>query len=519
MPPLVPYFEDLVQSATFKGTSNNDYLYNTEHMSQAIAELAPQLLWKNFAALNAVPRPSKKEERVIAFMRQFGETLQLPVEVDAVGNVLIRKPATAGMEDRPTIILQSHLDMVHQKNADTNFDFDTQGIQMHYQEDWVTAEGTTLGADNGIGVAAIMALLESTDIAHPPLEALFTIDEETGMTGAKGLQPGWLQGQLLLNLDTEEDDELTVGAAGGIDVTAEGTYAPEPVGAGYQYHTLTLKGLAGGHSGMDIHLGRANANKQLARVLHHVLPVVEGRLVHFDGGSLRNAIPREAVATIAIPEAQAAALTEELTAWGVILQQEYRQTDPHLSFSYEGVAPSATEAPSAADQKAFLAALAACPDGIYRMSSDMEDLVQTSNNLARVVLGDGSYQALCLTRSAVDSEKGAQVDAVKAVFELIGATVTTSGDYPGWTPNLEAPIIGMMQDIYQSLFGTAIHVYAGHGGLECGIFRSSYPDLDMISFGPNIRGAHSPDERVQVSSVQKFWRFLLATLERIPAKG
>lgn len=486
-------------------------------MSNTVAELAPQLLWKNFAALNAVPRPSKKEERVIEFMRQFGERLGLPVRVDAVGNVFINKPATAGLEDRTTVVLQSHLDMVHQKNADTVFDFDTQGIQMYIDGDWVKAQGTTLGADNGIGVAAIMALLESTDIPHPPLEALFTIDEETGMTGAMGLEAGWLTGGILLNLDTEEDDELTVGCAGGIDVTAKGTYLPEALGNGYTGYQISLKGLTGGHSGMDIHLGRANANQQLARVLYHILPNHQARLIQFEGGSLRNAIPREAFATVALLKDQIKAFEGALDHWRTILQQEYRNTDPALELSMQPL-PLGIDAasPSTIFQKSFLAALVACPNGIYRMSSDMENLVQTSNNLARVELADGDYQVLCLTRSAVDSEKAAQVDAIQAVFEFISAEVTTSGSYPGWTPNLDAPIIGIMQDIYRDLFDAEPHVNAGHGGLECGILGGNYPDMEMISFGPNIRGAHSPDEKVQISSVQKFWRYLLATLEQVP---
>lgn len=486
-------------------------------MSDAVAALAPQLLWKNFADLNAVPRPSKKEERVIEFMRQFGERLGLPVRIDAVGNVFINKPATAGMEDRQTVVLQSHLDMVHQKNADTQFDFDKEGIRMVINGDWVEAEGTTLGADNGIGVAAIMGLLESTDIPHPPLEALFTIDEETGMTGAMGLQPGWLTGSILLNLDTEDDDELTIGCAGGIDVTAEGNYAEETLPPDYAYYELSLKGLTGGHSGMDIDKGRANANKQLGRVLLHLNKEVGARLVRFDGGSLRNAIPREAFATIAVPHDGLTDLSVRLGYWGQTLQQEYRNTDPFLAFDHTPLLPEESlQAPSEAFQRQLLAAITACPDGIYRMSSDMDDLVQTSNNLARVEVDGGQYRALCLTRSAVETEKGAQVDAIQAVFEFIGANVKTSGAYPGWTPDMNTAILGVMQQTYCELFDEEPHVYAGHGGLECGLLGKYYPEMEMISFGPNIRGAHSPDEKAQISSVQKFWRFLLKALERIP---
>jgi dipeptidase D len=480
-----------------------------------IKELKPQSLWKNFADLNAVPRASKKEEEVIAFAKAFGESLGLPTHVDAVGNVIIKKPATAGLEDRCTVVLQSHLDMVHQKNADTDFDFATQGIEMYIDGDWVKARGTTLGADNGIGVAAIMALLESTDIPHPPLEALFTIDEETGMTGAMGLVGGLLEADIMLNLDTEEDNELTVGCAGGVDVTATGTYTTEALPANYQAYALTIKGLKGGHSGMDIHLGRGNANKLVNRVLYELSKVLELRLAAFDGGSLRNAIPREATATIAVPQNQVEALEAAVDQWRAILKKEHQKTDPDFQLLLEET--TATQVTSKTFQQQIIACLYAAPNGIYRMSADMDDLVQTSNNVARVVIAEGQYQVLCLTRSAVDSEKWDHANMLQVIFEMMGAEVTFSGEYPGWTPNLDAKIIQLMQGIYRDLFQEEPHVFAGHGGLECGLLGKHYPNMEMISFGPNIRGAHSPDERVQISSVQKFWRYLLATLERIPA--
>ncbi|BDS13202.1 aminoacyl-histidine dipeptidase [Aureispira anguillae] len=480
-----------------------------------IQDLQPKALWKNFADLNAVPRASKKEERVIEFAKQFGEGLGLPTQVDAVGNVIIKKPATPGMEDRTTVVLQSHLDMVHQKNADTNFDFDTEGIKMLIDGDWVKADGTTLGADNGIGVATIMALLESTDIPHPPLEALFTIDEETGMTGAMGLVGGLLEGSIMLNLDTEDDDELTIGCAGGIDVTATGTYETIPTPAGYTAYKLTVKGLTGGHSGMDIHKGRGNANKLMNRLLYHMNQQFDFHIAAIDGGSLRNAIPRESFATIVINSNDAKKEQAFVAEWQDILKKEYQTTDPDLQLSL-----SACDLPShvcsTAFQKQFIASVYACPNGIYRMSPDIEDLVQTSNNLARVLLKEGAYKVLCLTRGSVDSEKLDEANAIVNTFELIGATVALSGAYPGWAPNPTAKIVTIMSDLYQELYQEEAHVYACHAGLECGILGNNYPDMEMISFGPNIRGAHSPDEKVQISSVQKFWAYLLETLKRIP---
>lgn len=479
-----------------------------------IKDLQPSALWKNFDNLNAVPRASKKEERVIEFARKFGESLGLPTHVDAVGNVIIKKPATAGMEKRTTIVLQSHLDMVHQKNAETDFDFDTQGIQMIVEGDWVRANGTTLGADNGIGVAAIMALLESKDIPHPALEALFTIDEETGMTGAMGLVGGLLDGKIMLNLDTEEDNELTIGCAGGIDVTAKGTYKLVKCPEGHNGYTLGIKGLTGGHSGMEIHLGRGNANKLMNRILYDLFMKMDCRIASIDGGSLRNAIPRESFATIAVAKEHSKSMSHFVKEWQVILKNEYSFTDPNLQLVLEPCdCPTTVCDPMF--QKQFMASIYACPSGIYRMSPDIPNLVQTSNNLARVLFKDGQYQVLCLTRGSVDSEKMDEATAIVNTFELIGANVQLSGAYPGWAPKPSAPIIKLMSNLYEEMYKAKPHVYACHAGLECGILGTNYPDMDMISFGPNIKGAHSPDEKVQISSVQKFWAYLLETLKRI----
>lgn len=485
-------------------------------MNEAIRKLEPTAMWNNFADLNAVPRPSKKEERVIAFVKAFGEKLNLPTIVDEVGNVIIKKPATKGMEDKVTVVLQSHLDMVHQKNASTNFDFNTQGIEMLVDGDWVKANGTTLGADNGIGVASIMALLESTTIPHPALEALFTIDEETGMTGAMALKGGLLDGEIMLNLDTEDDDELTIGCAGGIDVTATGKYIAEPSKNANAFR-VTIKGLTGGHSGMDIHRGRGNANKLMNRLLYNLSKDLDIEISSIDGGSLRNAIPRESVTVLSVSENNKEALKKQIQNFETIIKAEHNTTDPKLQISIED-----TETQSHVFNKDFLYKLLrtiyACPYGIYRMSPDIAGLVQTSNNVARVIVKDGTYQIQCLTRSSVDSEKTDLQHAITSAFELLGAEITAAGSYPGWTPKPSAPIVKLMSDLYKERYKQDAKVSACHAGLECGILGTNYPDMQMISFGPNIRGAHSPDETVQISSVQKYWGFLLETLVRIPNK-
>ncbi len=482
-------------------------------MSNDIKNLEPQLLWSSFADLNAVPRPSKKEERVIAFMKNFGEELGLETYVDSTGNVIIKKQGTKGKENNTIVVLQGHLDMVHQKNADTEFNFNEQGIDMFIEEDWVKARGTTLGADNGIGVAAIMAILKSTDIPHPPIEALFTIDEETGMTGALELKGGLLKGKILLNLDTEDDDELTIGCAGGIDITAKGSYEIEsyPNEKSYQ---ISIIGLNGGHSGMDIHKGLGNANKIMNRLLYTLNKKIDLGIHSIDGGSLRNAIPRESFAFITVGSHEEPEFKSFIKSFSQEIIKEYSTTDPDLEFVWKEVEP--IENVMQKDfQHQLLRSIYACPNGIYRMSPDVDGLVQTSNNLARVLVKDGEYEVLCLTRSSVDSEKMDEAEAIKSTFELIGAKVTMDGSYPGWAPNPNAQITKIMSELYEEMFQEKPHVNACHAGLECGILGTNYPDMEMISFGPNIRGAHSPDEKCQISSVQKFWKFYLETLNRI----
>lgn len=479
----------------------------------SLQNIEPQIIWKNFSALNAVPRPSKKEEKVIEFIKNFGESLNLETIVDEVGNVIIRKPATSGMENRTPIVLQSHLDMVCQKNNDVDFDFDTQGIQMIVDGDWVKAKGTTLGADNGLGVASIMSILESSDIPHPALEALFTIDEETGMTGALNLQPGLLKGEILLNLDTEEDDEIDIGCAGGVDVTASQKYALEATQG--EILSIYVKGLQGGHSGMDIHKGFGNANVLIGRLLFAGNQTQDIQLISIDSGGLRNAIPREGKAIFTVANADeflkvANALKEEILV-------EFASVEKDLSISIEK-AEAANQGLSAADSKKIIYALKAAHNGVYRMSPDVADLVEASNNVARVELKEGALKILNLSRSSVDSSKDDVAGQLRAVFELAGMQVEFSGAYPGWKPLPGSEIVTIMDKLYTEKFGSKPHVVACHAGLECGIIGSHYPEMEMVSFGPTIRGAHSPDERASISSTQKFWSFLKDILTQIPEK-
>lgn len=486
-------------------------------MSQDVRALEPKALWNKFADLNAVPRPSKKEERVIKFMKDFGAKLGLETIEDEVGNVIIKKPATAGMEDRVTIVMQSHLDMVHQKNNDTDFDFDTQGIQMYVDGDWVKAKGTTLGADNGLGVATIMAILESTDIPHPAIEALFTIDEETGMTGAMGLKGGLLSGDILLNLDTEEDDEIGVGCAGGVDVTARRTYDEEETPEFKTGYLVEVKGLQGGHSGMQIHEGLGNANKIMNRVLFDGFENFGLRISQIEGGSLRNAIPRESKAIIAIDAIHEEAFLAEMKEQANTIKKELKTMEPDLE-----ILVTKTETPEKimdlGVQEGVTRAIYAALNGVYRMSADIPELVETSNNIARVTIKNGELEIACLTRSSVESSKLDLANTLRATFELTGCEVEFSGDYPGWTPNMDASILKVVTNVYERLNNEKPHVAACHAGLECGILGQNYPDMEMISFGPNIKGAHSPDERAQISSAQKYWKFVLEILKDIPKK-
>ena len=482
-------------------------------MNSEVRNLEPKALWNNFADLNAVPRASKKEERIIAFMVDFGKKLGLKTTVDHVGNVIIKKPATKGMENKKAIVMQSHLDMVHQKNNDTDFDFDTQGIKMYIDGDWVKANGTTLGADNGLGVATIMSILESNDIPHPAIEALFTIDEETGMTGAMGLEAGYLSGDILLNLDTEDDDEIGVGCAGGIDITATKSYTSEKTSESASAYRITVKGLRGGHSGMDIHRGFGNANKMINRILFALKDMAS--IAKIDGGSLRNAIPRESHAVVVTENAQK--LEDEFYVIATNIINEYSTIEADLEILLEEcLLPESVI--SKADADALIKAIYTTHNGVYRMSPDIKNLVETSNNVARVLVVDGKMQVLCLTRSSIESGKLDLTKGIKSGFELAGFKVALGGSYPGWKPNPKSPILKVLEKTYEDLFNEKPNVQACHAGLECGILGTNYPKMDMISFGPTIKGAHSPDERANIKSTQKFWKYVLQILKKIPEK-
>ncbi len=482
-------------------------------MNSEIKNLEPKEVWKNFALLNQIPRPSKKEEKVRAFMVNFGKELGLDTQVDSVGNVIIKKVATKGFENRKTVVLQSHLDMVCQKNNDTDFDFDTQSIQMYVDGDWVKAKGTTLGADNGLGVASIMAILESKTIKHPDIEALFTIDEETGMTGAIGLQAGYLDGEILLNLDTEDDNEIGVGCAGGIDITATKSYQPKKINTKVHAYKITVRGLQGGHSGMDIHKGFGNANKLMNRILYAIQDTI--LISEINGGSLRNAIPRESNAIVVSENEDV--MGEKFNIISQEIKTEYTTLEKDLIISLEEIdIPKNTL--TKAEQNILLKVVYATHNGVYRMSPDIIDLVETSNNIARVVVKDGEIKIACLTRSSIESGKMDLANKLTATFKLGNFKVELSGSYPGWKPNPDSEILKTLSKIYENRFNEKPNILACHAGLECGILGTNYPDMDMISFGPNIRGAHSPDEKASISSTQKYWGFLLEVLENIPKK-
>lgn len=484
-------------------------------MKNPLQHIEPKEIWAHFNLINAIPRASKKEQAISDFMIDFGKKLGLETKQDKALNVLIKKPATTGYENRKKVTLQSHLDMVHQKNNDTVFDFNTQGIDMFVDGDWVKAKGTTLGADNGLGVAAIMSILADKNIEHPELEALFTIDEETGMTGAFELQPGFISGDILLNLDTEEDDEITIGCAGGIDITATKEYAPTPTNKSYTFYKVTLNGLKGGHSGMDIIKGLGNANKLLTRVLYELEKNTQYQLISLEGGNLRNAIPREATCIIAVENKTI--FQQQAQNISSVLKTEWLVKEPNLEILITET-DSEDQGLNSTDQTVLLQTLYSCHNGVYTMDANITDLVAASNNLASVKVKNGQIQLACLTRSSIESEKEDLTNKLSATFKLGGLDVTTDGAYPGWQPKPEASIIQTMKSIYNSLFHEEPNINACHAGLECGIIGEHYPNMDMVSFGPTIRGAHSPDERASISSTQKFWHLLKETLKNIPEK-
>jgi dipeptidase D len=482
-----------------------------------IRNLEPKQLWNYFHDITQIPHPSKSEKKLVEYIVAFGEKHNLETIVDKTGNVIIRKPASKGMENRKGVIFQTHLDMVPQKNSDKIHDFAKDPIETLIAGEWVKANGTTLGSDNGIGVSATLAVLASKDISHGPVEALFTIDEETGMTGVNGLEAGLLKGDILLNLDSEDEGELYVGCAGGIDVSARRNYAEETSPKGMVAYKIYAKGLKGGHSGVDIALGRANSNKLMFRFLMQAEADFGIRLSEASGGDLRNAIPRESYSIVLIPEIKVSEFEAFINDYNKIYKAEFADTEPDLLFTSEKIAVPA-KVLNQGDQYRIIRAVFVCPNGVIRMSQAMKGLVETSNNLAIVRVKDGKFEAYNLTRSSVDSAKEATAWRIAAVFQLIGAEVKVEGGYPGWKPNINSPILKTMSRVYNEMYGKVPEIKAIHAGLECGILGGVYPNLDMISFGPTIRYPHSPDEKVNIASVVKFFDFLCGTLKQIPVK-
>ena len=482
-----------------------------------ILDLAPQNVWKHFYSLTQIPRPSGHMEKITKFLIDFGKGLGLESFADGVGNVIIRKPATPGMENRKGIILQAHMDMVPQKNNDTIHDFTTDPIETYVDGDWVKAKGTTLGADNGLGVAAIMAVLEDNNLKHGPLEALITKDEETGMYGAFGLKPGTMQGEILLNLDSEDEGELYIGCAGGLDITATLEYKEETPMADFVARKITLQGLRGGHSGLEINEGRGNANKLLARIVHDLLIEFDSQLASFEGGNMRNAIPREAHAVLVFNPEDMDGLEDYMKEYEAQLNDEYAPIESGITLSIEEVTLPTAVVPSEI-QDNMINVLMACQNGVMRMIPTIPDTVETSSNLAIINIGEGKASFKILARSSSDSMKECLTTSLECCFSMAGMKVEMTGGYSGWQPDVNSPILHAMKASYKQQFGVEPAVKVIHAGLECGIIGAIIPGLDMISFGPTLRSPHSPDERALIPTVQKFYDFLVATLEQTPMK-
>ena len=482
-----------------------------------IRQLEPKALWQNFYSLTQIPRPSHKKDEIGAFLENFGKSLGLETLRDEIGNVLVRKPATPGMEDRKAVILQAHMDMVPQKNSHIPHDFQKDPIDAYIDGEWVTARETTLGADNGIGLAAAMTVLQSKDLIHPAIEMFITVDEETGMFGAFGLQPNFLKGDILINMDSEDEGELYVGCAGGVDGDISFRYKEVEVEEGDVALKVSLTGLKGGHSGVDIHLQRGNANKLMFRFLKDAVADYEVRLASIDGGSLRNAIPREAFAVVTVPAEGVDDLIDFVKEYEELFIEEFKSVEDQIAFTVEQVDLPTGLIPEEV-QDDLINGVTACPNGVLRFIPELTTVVETSNNLA-IIKSDGNSIILrTLIRSSVESRKEELASMVESVFLLAGAKVDLVGGYPGWKPNLDSPILKQMTKVYEDKFGKTPKVMIIHAGLECGIIGTHYPDMDMISFGPTIRYPHSPAEKVNIATVVKFWDYLLATLENIPVK-
>lgn len=481
-------------------------------MGKEIIHLKPAAIWKHFYDITQIPRPSGHEQGMIDHLKQFAIQQKLEYSIDEIGNVLIKKPATTGHEKAQCIVLQSHVDMVPQKNSDKKHDFTKDPIETIIDGEWLRANNTTLGSDNGIGVAAMMGILESKDIVHGPIEALFTVTEETGMDGAFGLKPGWLKGSILINLDSEDEGELFIGCAGGLNFSATLPYNDENAPEGITY-TLKISGLKGGHSGVDIHLGRGNSNKILGRFLWSALSKFQLRIANLRGGDLRNAIPREVNALIVVPKNQDADFKKFFEGYAIAIKNELKITEPGITLEL-----ISTEKPlkviTIADTQKIAGMLCAAPNGVIRMSDEMPGVVETSLNLAIASVNDNKASMFYLLRSSVDTAKYALLEQVTAYHQLLGCETESTGDYPGWRPDSKSTILKNATEAYNQIFGKTPGVTAIHAGLECGIIGGSHPGLDMISFGPTIRFPHSPDEKVNIASVQRFWDFLKGILEK-----
>ncbi|EKO3942055.1 aminoacyl-histidine dipeptidase [Vibrio fluvialis] len=483
-----------------------------------ISKLSPAPVWQFFDKICSIPHPSKHEEALAQYIIGWAKEQGLDVRRDPTGNVFIKKPATPGMEHKKAVVLQAHIDMVPQKNEDTDHDFAKDPIQPYIDGEWVTAKGTTLGADNGIGMATCLAVLASTEIKHGPLEVLLTIDEEAGMTGAFGLEAGWLEGEILLNTDSEQEGEVYMGCAGGVDGALTFDIQREALPAGYVTRQLTLKGLKGGHSGCDIHTGRGNANKLIARFLAGHAQELDLRLIEFRGGSLRNAIPREAFVTVAIPADNQTKLDELFATYTELLKAELGRVETNL-VTFNEAKEAALGVFALADQQRVIAALNACPNGVIRMSDDIEGVVETSLNVGVITTDEQQIKVLCLIRSLIDSGRSQVESTLTSVAELAGADIAFSGAYPGWKPDADSEIMHIFRDMYEGIYGHKPNIMVIHAGLECGLFKKPYPEMDMVSFGPTIKFPHSPDEKVKIDTVGLFWEQMIALLENIPAKA
>ncbi|MBQ2958589.1 MAG: aminoacyl-histidine dipeptidase [Alistipes sp.] len=483
----------------------------------SIRDLKPQLIWEQFDDICQVPRPSKKEGKIIAWLQEWAKKHNFDYQTDETGNVVIRKAATKGFEGRPAVILQSHMDMVCEKNSDVEFDFENDPIQPWIDGEWVKAKGTTLGADCGIGMAAALAVLLDDSLEHPAIEALFTVDEETGLTGAFGLGEGMLTGKYLVNLDSEDEGELFIGCAGGIDTVATMDYDKEEAPEGYAFVRLEVGDLLGGHSGDDIDKGRGNSNKLLARFLYNAADTFQIALAKFDGGNLRNAIPREAYAIVGVPAEAKEDFEERFLEFGQELMEEFKHTEPRMRFTVNDVEDKVTEVMSNDDMCALLITIVGLPNGVLAMSFAVPGLVETSSNLASVKFNteEGKVTITTSQRSSVESAKLYAAQTIESVFFLAGFDVEHSDGYPGWSPNPDSKLLATTVECYRNLFATEPKVRAIHAGLECGLFLEKYPHLEMVSFGPTLRGVHSPDERLEISTVDKFWKLLVELLKVI----